>query len=317
MMMRMKNSPRIVPIFKPTRMNSNHVIGYLKKNLPQDYGKIGHFGTLDPFACGVLMVGISGASKLNDYIHEYCPKTYLAIGKLGVHTETGDLTSPVTKLDETNYFKNEIPKLTKNFLQEILPKKFLGLYQQAPHKYSAAKFQGKPLHEWAREGVEVVKEEKPRTIYQMEVVKYSFPYLILRVQVSSGTYIRTLFKDVAEYIGTHGTLVSLVREAVGEIKIDQCLKKKEWPTGGQLNHQKTYLNIEDVLKLNSLVLTEEEEKKYLNGKRFGMEDCRVTKISIPPHTTHLLWIKNLKSEILGVGEIIEGELRAQFNFALT
>lgn len=314
---RMKSSPRIIPIFKPARMNSNHVVGYLKKNLPQDYGKIGHFGTLDPFACGVLMIGISGASKLNDYIHKYCPKTYLAIGKLGVHTETGDLTSDITKKDETSYFKNEISKLTKNFLQETLHQKFVGEYLQAPHKYSAAKFQGRPLHEWARAGVEIVKEEKTRTIYNLEVVKFSFPYLILRVEVSSGTYVRTLFKDVAEYIGTHGTLVSLVRESVGSISINQCLKKKDWPKDRHLQPVKTYLEIEEVLKLNSLCLTSDEEKTYRNGKRFPVENSRIEELKIAPHTSQYLWVKNLREEILGMGEIVEGELRAQFNFALS
>lgn len=313
----MKSNPRIIPIFKPARMNSNHVLGYLKKNLPEDFGKIGHFGTLDPFACGVLMVGISGASKLNDYIHEFCPKTYLAIGKLGVHTETGDLTSVITKKDETAYFKNEISRLTKNFLQEILEKKFLGEYQQAPHKYSAAKFQGRPLHEWARAGVEVVKEEKTRLITRFEVVKYAFPYLILRVEVSSGTYIRTLFKDVAEYIGTHGTLVSLVRESVGDVKLDSCLKKSQWPKEKRILNTKTYLNIEDVLKLNSLILNEEEERFYLNGKRFNVDQNQIQKNEVKTHTGQYLWVKNQASEILGMGEIIEGELRTQFNFALS
>jgi tRNA pseudouridine55 synthase len=293
-------------------MNSNHVVGYFKRNLPGDFGKIGHFGTLDPFASGVLMLGVAGGAKLNDYIHEYCPKTYLAVGKLGVHTETGDLTSPITLNDESLYFQSTISQFDKHFLQSQFEQKFKGEYWQAPHKYSAAKSQGRPLHEWARMGVEVVKEEKKRFIHEIEVVKFKFPYLVFRAQVSSGTYIRTLMNDLAHHLGTHGTLVSLTREKVGNVHLKNLLNRKCWPVKGLLNdkvwnYDDFSLDVDEVLNLTHLELNEVESTRYLNGQKL---DWR-WKLS---SSNNLFWVRDSNKVILGIGTRDEDKLKVVFNF---
>ena len=133
--------------------------------------------------------------------------------------------------------------------------------------------------------------------------------------MSSGTYIRTLFKDIAEFIGTHGTLVSLVREAVGEIKIKNCLIKKDWPVNREIKSDQTYLKIDDVLKLNYLRLTIEEEKLYLNGRRLEMNRTRIVTHCDVIHSSNLLWVTAQDQTILGMGEIQQNELRAIFNFS--
>src|SRR5690606_11567719 len=194
---RMKNKnralfpPLIFNVFKPARMTSYDVVRHFKRHLPSGFGKIGHFGTLDPFASGVLMIGICGAARLNDFIHDSMPKTYLAVGKLGIETPTGDYTSEIIQRDESLYLRPEIARFPATFIEQRLRDKVLGEYWQAPHKYSAAKFQGRNLHEWAREGVEIKKAPVRREVFKIEVVKYAFPYLSLRVEVSSGTYVRT------------------------------------------------------------------------------------------------------------------------------
>ena len=156
--------PLIFNIFKPARVTSYDVVRHFKRNLPDGFGKIGHFGTLDPFASGVLMIGVAGASRLNEFIHEYSPKTYIAVGKLGIETPTGDYTGEIVQRDDSPYLKQEIARLPLAFLQERFEQKFVGDYLQAPHKYSATKFQGKNLHQWAREGVEIKKEPVMRRI---------------------------------------------------------------------------------------------------------------------------------------------------------
>jgi tRNA pseudouridine55 synthase len=304
--------PKIIPVFKPPRMNSNHVVGYFKRNLPSDFGKIGHFGTLDPFASGVLMLGIAGGAKLNDYIHTYCPKTYLAVGKLGVHTETGDLTSPITMKDETLYLHSTISQFDKAFLQNEFEKKFLGEYWQAPHKYSAAKSQGRPMHEWARMGIEVVKEEKKRTIHHLEVVKYKFPYLVFRAEVSSGTYIRTLMSDLAHHLGTYGTLVSLTREKVGKVHLQNLIPRKHWPVKGMLDNQtwsydQFSLNVDDVLSLVNLELNYDETTRYLNGQKLNWRwDLSSAE--------NLFWVRDSLNVILGIGTKEDEKLKVVFNF---
>jgi tRNA pseudouridine55 synthase len=110
--------PQVFNIFKPAKMTSYDVVRHFKRNLPPGYGKIGHFGTLDPFASGVLMIGIGGAARLNEFIHELLPKTYLAVGKLGIETPTGDYMSEIIQRDDSIYLK-------KVSLENLSKKKFV------------------------------------------------------------------------------------------------------------------------------------------------------------------------------------------------
>ena len=153
------SKPIIINLYKPKDMSSQHVVRLFKRKFPKKT-KIGHFGTLDPFATGVLMIGVNGAQRLNEYIHECLPKTYIATGILGLETATGDLTEEPTQRDDSEYLRTVIKDFSKEFIETHLRKKFLGVYMQAPHKYSAAKHEGKALHEWARAGVEIKKEKK-------------------------------------------------------------------------------------------------------------------------------------------------------------
>ena len=137
------------------------VVHHFKKNLNFNFGKIGHFGTLDPFAEGVLLVGIQGAQKLNDYVHELLPKTYKARGVFGGKTTTGDLTSEIIlNQDIADNYKFA----SKEELQNLLGEKFLGEYWQGPHGVSATKFEGKRLYQHALEGRMILKEKVKREI---------------------------------------------------------------------------------------------------------------------------------------------------------
>ncbi len=313
-----KNQPLFPPlvfnVFKPARMTSYDVIRHFKRSLPQGFGKIGHFGTLDPFASGILMIGICGAARLNDLIHESLPKTYLAVGKLGVETPTGDTTSEIIQRDESLYLKNEISQFSVPFLELRLREKFLGEYWQAPHKYSAAKFMGKNLHEWAREGVEVKKEAVKREIYKIEVVKYAFPYLSIRVQVSSGTYIRTLFTEMCHYLGTLGSLVSLVREEMGHIHFRDSLHKKNWPMDKNPSILKEGLEIHEVLPFSILKLSPDQSVSFKNGAFLNPEQLTIHKQSNLSET--YFWMMGDDGLILGLGEKkLAHELRPKINFS--
>lgn len=259
--------PLIFNAFKPAGMSSYDVVRFFKRNLPGRYGKIGHFGTLDPFASGVLLIGVGGAMRLNDIVHESLPKTYIAVGKLGVETATGDLTVAPSQVDNTIYLNQKIAQFDVPFLQEQLGQKFVGPYMQAPHTYSAAKFQGKALHKWAREGVVIKKEPKLRHIHSIEVMKYKFPYLSLRVSVSSGTYIRTFFSDIANHLGTLGCLVSLVRESIGHASIYNALKGPKWPGKDQelSSVLQCGMNPEKLLSFPSVEFENSEQGLFYNG----------------------------------------------------
>ena len=219
-------APLVFNLFKPAGPSSGTVLTELKRKLPRGFGKIGHFGTLDPFACGVFLVGLAGASRLNDLIHSAYPKTYLAVGKLGIKSLSGDCTHPDKTEDTSEYPSQVISKFDLNFLNQRLQEKFVGDYWQSPPAFSAAKFEGRALHEWAREGITIAKEKVQRHIFSLEVVKFSYPFLSIRVTASSGTYIRTLFEDIAHDLGTYGMLIALVREQIGPFHFKESLSSK-------------------------------------------------------------------------------------------
>lgn len=306
--------PLVFNIFKPAKMTSYDVIRHFKRNLPTGFGKIGHFGTLDPFASGVLMIGIGGAARLNDYIHEFLPKTYLAVGKLGIETPTGDYESEVSQRDDSVYLKREIASFSGEFIEERLKAKFLGEYWQAPHKYSASKFMGRNMHEWAREGIEVKKEPVLRHVYDIQVVKYKFPYLSVRVTVSSGTYVRTLFNHMSNELGTIGSLIALVREKIGAATTQNALKMKNWPMNRELGVIEKGIRVDDLLSFDRAVLDDQQTVAFKNGAFLKPDSLVITKRNF---SEQYIWMTDEKNHLLGLAQkSFPTEIRPKINFHL-
>ena len=304
--------PFIINLNKPAGVSSQDVIRRWKPRL-RGMGKIGHFGTLDPFAQGVLMLGVGGAQRLNEYIHECLPKTYLAKGILGLETVTGDLTVDPSQQDDSEYLKEVISQFNIEFIHKRLSDKFLGDYWQSPHTYSAAKYEGKALHKWAREGVEIKKEKKLRHIYSLEVVKFEFPHLWVRFSVSSGTYIRSLFAECAKELGTLGVLDELIREKVGGCNLENAL--------GDLSREETFsimessfLPIDQVLDFSSLYFSGKELHLYRNGVRLQAE--RASRVEKGSLSSPYYWARDESQIIYGLCQIVNGEIKSLVNFGL-
>lgn len=307
--------PQVFNIFKPAKMSSYDVVRHFKRNLPTGYGKIGHFGTLDPFASGVLMIGIGGAARLNEYIHELLPKTYLAVGKLGIETPTGDHQSEIIQRDDSVYLKKEIASFSREFIEEKIREKFVGDYMQAPHKYSAAKFMGRNLHVWAREGVEVKKEAVKRHIYSIDVVKYAFPYLSIRVKVSSGTYVRTLFSDMSNYLGTLGSLIALVRESVGHVSTTTAIHMKDWAKDKEPEIMGRAVRIDEVLDFSKIELSADQTKAFQCGA--FLKPDQVKMIHQSKISKDHFWIFNTEGDLVGLSyQYSATEIRPKINFHL-
>lgn len=301
--------PLIFNVYKPPGVTSYDVVRHFKRHLPQGFGKIGHFGTLDPFAEGVLMIGTGGAARLNDFIHEFLPKTYLATGKLGEETPTGDPTSEVVQRDDSPYLSREVSRFPREFIEERARGKFLGKYLQTPHKFSATKFMGKNLHEWAREGVEVKKDAVARTIHELRVMEYAFPLLTIRATVSSGTYIRTLFTEIAQDLGTLGHLLTLKRESVGHVSSEEAIRDEDWPREKDPAFMGRGMRVDQVLPFGGITLTEENVRYFRNGGFLRNVTDSTGDIEAPYR-----WVKNESGEILGLAEWIQGSLRPRINF---
>jgi tRNA pseudouridine55 synthase len=250
------------------------------------------------------MIAVGGAARLNDYIHSELPKTYLAIGKLGVQTNTGDYTGEVVQTDISPYLTDVIKSFSKEFIQARLAEKFQGDYYQSPHHFSAAKFQGRPLHEWAREGVVIHKEKVKRRILHLEVVKYSCPYLSIRFTVSSGTYVRTLFEECARELGTIGTLIGLSRESVGNITAKVGLHKKNWPYADNVGWNPMSVGIcpTQILSYPTLQLGLQHQKFVEHGNPVHFE-----------YPDGIYWVKS-QGCLCALGEIVANTLSIKINF---
>lgn len=306
--------PLVFNVHKPVGISSFDVVHYFKKNLSFDFGKIGHFGTLDPFAEGVLLIGIQGAQKLNDYVHELLPKTYRAKGVFGGKTLTGDLTAPISEIKEISvHFKNQ----SKEALEAFLGEKFLGEYWQSPHAVSATKFEGKRLYQHALEGRTIEKAKVKREIYSFEIIDYQYPYFDFMVTVSSGTYVRSLFEEIATLFEGVGALETLSRMTIGTIRNDQSMTKEQWPVKNNSFQLESYgTPLDKVLELDHIILNLPQTKRYLQGQRFPLIDVEKQRNTMPICSENYYWVYNEDGTLLGFGRPTGTELHAIFNLKL-
>lgn len=299
------NRPFILNIYKPPGIGSTQVVGKIKRALGKSIKKVGHFGTLDPFAEGVLLIGANGACRLNDYLHDRYPKTYLATGKLGQKTNTGDLEGEVIE-------GKPVPLIDLVKAEEVL-KSFLGEYWQVPPSFSATKHQGKALYQWAREGVQIQKEAVKREIHSIELVEWNSENFKFRVTATTGTYIRTLFEDVADKLGTEGHLIALKREAIGPMCSEKSLHDEQWP-GSENFDDDSFLTLQECFDVPEIKVTGNELKLYSHGNPVDL-----SKIS---HTDNLsegdmLWVSDSEGILLGLASIQAHMVTSCFNFPYT
>lgn len=206
----------ILNVLKPPKMTSHDVIAFLRKALKTK--KIGHAGTLDPDAAGVLPVFVGAATRLLEYAVEG-KKQYIVEITLGVQTDTGD--------DSGNIIQEmPVPAIDEIILKSTL-QSFLGKQQQVPPMYSALKVNGQKLYDLARKGIEVERKPREIDVYKLELLYFSGNKLTLAVDCSKGTYIRVLGEDIAKALNTCGTMSFLLRTQVGSFKINDAASLQE------------------------------------------------------------------------------------------
>ena len=183
--------------------------------------KMGHGGTLDPDATGVLLLLVGEATKLSSYLLEH-DKEYLATVRLGLITDTQDLSGQLLE-------EREVPTLTEETIRAAL-ERFTGQIQQIPPMFSALHREGQRLYELARKGREVPREPRSVTVYQILLEEISLPRLTIRVLCGRGTYIRTLAHDLGLALGCGGALEQLIRTRVGPFTLDEAIPWAEIQT---------------------------------------------------------------------------------------
>lgn len=211
-------SENILIIDKPKGITSYDIIRRLKPKYPGQ--KIGHAGTLDPMATGLMIIGIgSGTKKLNEFLK--LDKTYEAEVTLGIRTDTSDITGII--LEKTSDDKLKKINITKEKVEEVL-QSLVGENNFPVSIYSALKKEGKPLYEYAREGKDVEAPVKLMKVYKVEFKSFNLNNKKITVifDVGSGTYIRSLAEEIGKRLGTVATLSELRRTRVGEFKIEDA-----------------------------------------------------------------------------------------------
>ena len=245
----------IVIVDKPQDWTSQDVTARLRRVFGTR--RIGHGGTLDPMATGVLPVFVGRATRGVEFF-EHAEKTYEAVLRLGIATDTEDITGTVLSEKPVNVTEEVFKAALNKFRGEIL---------QIPPMYSALKVNGQKLCDLARKGKEVQRMPRPITIHELTCLDFSGEIARLRVRCSKGTYIRTLCKDIGEALGCGGCMEALRRVTAGEYTIEEAVPLQ---TLLETENPQQYLRGVDTMfrDLPQVVLTEKQEKRCRNGNSF-------------------------------------------------
>lgn len=202
----------ILNINKPAGKTSRDIVNIVQRLVRP--AKTGHAGTLDPLATGVLVCPVGHGTKLIEYVQRL-PKTYEAVFLLGHHSDTEDVEGNVVQLESP-------PEPTLVQIYEQLPQ-FVGTIAQVPPAYSALKVAGQRAYDLARQGKEVELASREIEVYELEVLHYDYPRLSMRMRCGSGTYVRSLGRDLARSLGTEAVMSELVRTAIGDFRIKEAV----------------------------------------------------------------------------------------------
>ena len=247
----------IVIVDKPQGWTSQDVTARLRR-VPKTR-RIGHGGTLDPMATGVLPVFVGRATRAVEFF-EHAEKTYETVLRLGITTDTEDMTGTVLTEENVSFTEEQLQETLAAFRGEIL---------QVPPMYSALKVNGQKLCDLARKGKTVERQPRPITIHELTLVERGENTLRLRVRCSKGTYIRTLCKDIGEKLGCGGCMESLRRVAAGEYTIDEAVPLQ---TLLDTEEPEKYLRDVDTMFRNypAVTLTANQETRCRNGNAFSV-----------------------------------------------
>lgn len=275
----------IINVLKPCGMTSHDVISFMRRVL--NTKKIGHSGTLDPDAAGVLPVFAGTATRLLEYALEDS-KSYRAEITFGVKTDTGDDSGAVVQT-------SALPTCSAEEFAAVL-QDFTGVQKQLPPMYSALKLNGQPLYKLARKGIEVEREAREIFISRLELISFNPEKAVLDVECSKGTYIRTLLEDICVKLGVCGTMSFLLRTSAGGFKIEGAVTLQELEA-----EPLRYLLPEEtaVMYLAEAVLTERQAWRITQGVATSMTGL----------ADGLYRLKGQSGEFYGIGKAAGGVMK--------
>ncbi len=283
----------IFNIYKQKGFTSHDVVAVVRKTIQQK--KVGHTGTLDPDAEGVLPICVGKGTKLADYIMNG-KKSYHAVVTLGVTTTTEDASGEIIEKKEVVFEEQTIQKVVQSFL---------GTYEQIPAMYSAIKINGKKLYELAREGKEIERKARKITIFEIQITKFMPPNQFeIEVVCSKGTYIRTLCADIGKRLKCGAHMASLLRTSSGMFSLDTAITLEQLKELAEKNQlQKALLPLEKALEqYHSIVISPKGNKLLYNGNPIGEQFFEKTKGTIKQGEIILGY--DSKNTLIGIYKII-------------
>ena len=266
---------------KESGVSSNFIVQHIKKKIKAK--KVGHLGTLDPLASGLLILAINRATKFSSYFLE-SDKSYDVEVELGASTDTDDSTGKI--IYESNNFP--VKSSIKNELES-----FIGESMQVPPFFSALKYKGKPLYKYAREGELIAKPPRKILVTRIESIDFDGKICSFKIYCSKGTYIRSIARDLGERLGCGAHMKSLIRISQGDFNVTNAKSASDII-------EEDIIRIEDAFKnLEKIKIQHDDEKKFINGvtiPNFNFQDAQYR-------------IFNKNNNFVGIGEIIKNNLK--------
>lgn len=251
---------KIIAIDKPKNYTSRDIVNIVSKKL--NTKKVGHTGTLDPMATGILVICTGKYLKFVDTLINH-DKEYIAEVKLGIETDTLDITGKVLYEDNKKISETELIRVLNSFKGKSM--------QEVPI-YSSVKVNGKKLYEYARSGKEVELPKKEINVYDIELINFNEDSFTFKCFVSKGTYIRSLIRDIGRKLNTYATMSDLRRTKLGKVSIEKNINTIKDIKEGNIKE----LNILDIIELKKIVINDEKIIKKINNgcklKKFFEED---------------------------------------------
>jgi tRNA pseudouridine55 synthase len=279
-------------IDKPLGLSSNQALSKIKFLFSPK--KVGHTGTLDPMATGLLPICLGEATKFSSYLLN-ADKTYVGLIRLGYKSSTGD--------KEGEIIKQEFDKIpSKSEVKRIL-KNFIGPIDQLPPMFSALKHKGKPLYLYAREGINIPRPKRKILIHEIELLDYQGDELRLKIKCSKGTYIRTLAEDIGDKLNVGAYLLELNRSGIGSLSIDSAVKIEQIEEIKEQERVKLLLPVDELLSsFQKLILNCNDTTAIKDGKIIDQSG----------KTPGFYRLYEVKDEFIGLGEIDKiGKLKAK------
>ena len=285
----------ILNIHKPSGVTSRRVVDQVQRL--QRRLKAGHAGTLDPLASGVLVVCVGAATRLIEFVQQM-PKQYEATFLLGRESPTEDIEGDVRLLDNP-----PVPTLAQI---DAAASALTGRIMQRPPAYSALKLGGRRAYDLARRGEEVDLAPRPVDVYRIEVTAYDYPTLGLRIDCGSGTYVRSLGRDLAERLGSAAVMASLVRTAIGDFRLEDALLPEELTPDNW--HDRLLPPLRAVAHLPHITVTADEATRLRNGQSIAQRS-----VGDPPSLAAI----DANEQLIAIVEPRDGRIAPVRTFPMT